>query len=131
MHDDPMAPKQRWYCEECNARYMTKFGVVCELLMGDGKLRYCSAQIPAQGIMDAKFMSVEGITGPVQTPKELYDKIATVSPLAHVSTIQQTQNKGYFKFVVETSMDGLPKMEWEQLFNLVDFKPIIPVKKEK
>ena len=81
--------------------------------------------------MDAKFMSIEGIVGAVQTPQELYDKIATVSPLACVSSIQQTQNKGYYKFVGATTMDGLPKMEWEQLYNLVDFKPIIPVKKEK
>jgi hypothetical protein len=131
LHDDPMATKQRWYCKECNARYATRFGVVCELQMGDGKLRYCQAELPPQGIMDAKFMSIEGIAGAVQTPQELYDKIATVSPLACVSTIQQTQNKGYYKFVGEMTMDGLPKMEWEQLYNLVDFKPIIPVKKEK
>ncbi len=131
LHDNPMATKQRWYCKECNARYMTRFGVVCELLMADGKLRYCQADLPPQGIMDAKFMSIEGIAGEVQTPQELYDKIATVSPLAHVSTIQQTQNKGYYKFVGETTMDGLPKLEWEQLYNLVDFKPVVVLKGKK
>ena len=131
LHDDPTATKQRWYCLECKARYMTRFGVVCELLMGDGKLRYCKAPIPPQGIMDAKFMSVESIMGPVQTPKELYDKIPIVTPLAHIGTIQQTSQKGHYKFVGDMKMADLPELDWEQLFNLVDIKPIIAAKKDK
>ena len=54
MHKDPMASKQRWYCEECDAKYKTKYGVVCELLMGDGNLRYCAAPIPCQVHVGAK-----------------------------------------------------------------------------
>jgi hypothetical protein len=130
LHDDPLATKQRWYCKECNARYMVRFGVVIELLMGDDKLRYMKAELPPQGIMDAKFMSVEGMSGHVQTPQELYDKIKTVSPLAHVNTIAPTKNEGHFKFVGDMKMETMPSMEWEQLFNLVDFKPVV-VKKEK
>jgi hypothetical protein len=131
LHDDPMATGQRWYCLECNAKYLTRFGVVIELLMGDDKLRYCQAELPPQGIMDAKFMSVEGMSGQVQTPQELYNKLKTVSPLAHVSTIAQTKNEGHYKFVGEMTMGSLPKMEWEQLFNLVDFKPVIAKKGKK
>ena len=128
--DDPMATKQRRYCLECKARYMTRFGVVCELLMGDGKLLYCKAPIPPQGIMDAKFMSVERIQGPVQTPKELYDKIPIVTPLAHIGTIKETSKKGHYKFE-GMKMAELPNLSWEQLFNLVEIQPIMPVKKEK
>jgi hypothetical protein len=131
LHDDPLATKQRWYCKECNAKYMVRFGVVIELLMGDDKLRYMQAELPPQGIMDAKFMTVEGMSGHVQTPQELYDKIKTVSPLAHVNTIAPTKNAGHFKFVGAVQMGSMPSMEWEQLFNLVDFKPVVAKKGKK
>ena len=123
IHEDPLAPKQRWYCEECHAKYKTRYGVVCELQMGDGNLRYCSAEIPAQGIMEAKFMSVEHIQGPVQTPEELYANIPIVTPLATVGTIKETGKSGHYKFV-GMKMAELPSMIWEQLFNLVKIQPI-------
>ncbi len=123
-----MAAKQRWYCMECNAKYNTKFGVVCELqLPNDGTLCYCAADIPSQGIMDAKFMSVEAIQGEVLTPEELYAKIPIVTPLATVCTIKETGNLGHYKFV-GMKMAELPSMVWGQPFNLVQ---ILPIKTEK
>ncbi len=130
LHEDPMATKQRWYCEECYARYVTKFGVVCELMMGDGNLRYCVAEIPPQGIMDAKFMSVELVMGAVATPEELFAKIPSVTPLATIATIKQTAKAGHYKFV-DKKLADMPSMEWNQLFNLLQLKPVSTVKGEQ
>ncbi len=71
------------------------------------------------------------MSGHVQTPQELYDKIKSVSPLAHVNTIAPTKNAGHFKFVGAVQMSSMPSMEWEQLFNLVDFKPVVAKKGKK
>ena len=73
--------------------------------------------------MDAKFMSVEHIQGPVQTPEELYANIPIVTPLATVCTIKETGKSGHYKFV-GMKMAELPSMVWEQLFNLVQIQPI-------
>jgi hypothetical protein len=124
VRDDPMATMQRWYCNECNARYRTSFGVVCELFLGDDKVRYCQAEIPPQGIMDVQFKTMGGFTGPALTPQEIIDKNATVALLPYDRVLQQTINKYHYKFVGEVSVDTLPTMEWFQLFNLVNCKPV-------
>jgi hypothetical protein len=109
---------------ECNAKYRTKFGGVCELALSqDGAFSYCAAAIPAQGIMDAKFMTVEATQGEVLTPEEFFNKIPIVKPLATACTIKETGKNGHYKFV-GMKMADLPIFEWEQLFNLVQIKPV-------
>ena len=34
LHDAPVSAKQRWYCNICNARYQTKYGVLIEIGRG-------------------------------------------------------------------------------------------------
>jgi hypothetical protein len=48
-----------------------------------------------------------------------------------VNTIAPTKNEGHFKFVGAVQMSSMPSMEWEQLFNLVDFKPVVAKKGKK
>ena len=31
LHEDPLAPKQRWYCGVCGTRYKTNFGLLIEI----------------------------------------------------------------------------------------------------
>ena len=45
LHDDVTATKQRWYCKECGAKYKTKYGVTCEIIMGE-KAFYALAELP-------------------------------------------------------------------------------------
>jgi hypothetical protein len=124
VSDDFLTTTKRLYCRECNARYRTSFGVVCELFLGDDKVRYCKAEIPPQGIMDVQFKTMGGFTGPALTPQEIIDKNATVALLPYDRVLQQTFNKFHYKFVGEVSVDTLPTMEWFQLFNLINCKPV-------
>ena len=68
-------------------------------------------------------MSVEAIQGESLTPEELYAKIPIVTPLATVCTIKKTGKSAHYKFV-GMKMAELPTLQWEQLFNLVQIKPI-------
>ena len=126
MIEDPLASKQRWYCKVCSARYQTRNGVVCELVYNKGKATeiamYAYAEFPAQGIMDAKLMKIEQSFSRCQSPQELYDSLPSLKPCGKNERLVESMDfPGHHKFV-GISLENLPKLDWFQLFNLVENK---------
>ncbi len=52
-HQDPLAPKQVWYCRVCGCSYKTTMGVMLEMRRGDQSF-YMKAAFPPDDIQDNK-----------------------------------------------------------------------------
>ena len=119
MIADPIANKQRWYCNVCGARYKTAYGVLVELIVkGNTKeALYCKADLPPEDMKDLKAMCVQSKLRHANTPQELLAALPTLSPQDRGTFFTETK-PGVFTFTTEVC-DSLPKMEWYQLYNLV------------
>ena len=116
LHADPAATKQRWYCW-CEAKYMTKFGVLCEIVSGD-KCLYCRAELPPHDLQDAKGMMIESKFKEANTPQELLDAIPKISPMERGSFFKPMPGKDGHYRADRTIFKSLPKLDWNQLYNL-------------
>ncbi len=101
--------------------YKTKCGVVVEMKMrsATGDYMYMWAVIPPQGIQDAKCMMVERqyALKPGIAAKELLAALPKCKPESE-TLIQESEVKDVYVFK-DVKLKGLPKFEWNQLFNLV------------
>jgi hypothetical protein len=112
LYPDPLAEKQRWYCLECEARYKTTFGVVCEMKLANApKPVYCYAGFPEQAMLDAKFSMVEqGFADRgIQTAQELFHAIPKLK-LLRDSQMHRETKPGAYKFV-SIEIGDLPVLE--------------------
>ena len=118
---DPLATKPRWYCS-CGTKYMCKFGVLTEMVDGPGnKAHYALADFPPQGMLDAKGMLVEQRFKNCSTPEELLAALPRAVPLDATAFLTKTGKRGEYQMRREM-IDGIPKLEWNQLFNLTKVK---------
>ena len=117
-HEDPLAPKQRWYCDTCTARYKTKFGVLCELVHGKSQIAaYALADIPPFDFKDVKTMTIQQRFGHIKTPQELYATIPKATPLDKGLFLAPTKIDGVFRFDV-TMFRSIAKFKWDLMYNL-------------
>eukprot|EP00969_Alexandrium_andersonii_P121186 5357750-Alexandrium_andersonii.AAC.1 len=53
LHADPLANKQRWYCNICGQGYKTTYGVICEFARGPNQdVLWCRATVPEDAFRD-------------------------------------------------------------------------------
>ena len=118
LHDDHMASPQRWYCS-CGARYRTKFGVVCEIVVGPNDVRYCRAECPDYDMKDIKFMTFEEQFGQRDmSPQELCDALPGFQPMNRGVFLQEIPtNPGHYHFDRNMFEDLGPMMEWHDIFH--------------
>ena len=122
LHADPLAEKQRWYCS-CSTRYRAGMGVLTEMVNGPGNsAHYALADFPPQGILDAKFMAIEEQFRQCSTPQELLDAIPRAVPLDSKAFLVPTGKRGEYQ-MNRAMIEGIPKLEWNQLFNLTKVAP--------
>ena len=115
--DQLEATGQRWYCKVCGAKYMTRFGVLCEIVTG-GKALYCRAELPPHDMQDAKCMMIEQRFHAAQTPQELLDSLPKVSPMERGYFFHEAPGlAGHYRCNSLIFLD-LPKLDWNQLYNL-------------
>ena len=85
FHTDPLANKQRWYCNVCGAKYMTRFGVLCEMSHKKSNIvGYCLAGHPPFEFKDVKTMAIQERVKDMKTPQELYKALPKASFLDRV-----------------------------------------------
>ena len=115
MFEDPIAEMQRWYCNICGTRYLTKYGVLIEIGRGNMAL-YCQGEIPPQCLYDARGMLLAMKYSMCKTPEALLDALPQIKPLGRGQFLTDVGG-GVYSFNKE-SFRGLPKFEWNQLYNL-------------
>jgi hypothetical protein len=119
LKNDPLATKQRWYCS-CGARYMTKYGVLVEIVGFSGGKRtamYARAEFPPQDMQDLKCLCVRQMLRPCITPEELMSSLPKLKIVATQELFNETK-EGHYKFNGQI-LDELPELEWYQLYNLI------------
>eukprot|EP00969_Alexandrium_andersonii_P278837 12323819-Alexandrium_andersonii.AAC.1 len=53
LHEDPLANKQRWYCNVCGQSFKVAYGVICEFAQGpDEPVLWCRATVPDDPFKD-------------------------------------------------------------------------------
>ena len=120
LHDDHMAPGQRWYCS-CGARYRPKFGVVCEIVIGPNDVRHCRAECPDDDYKDVKFMAIEEQFGQRDmSPQDLFDAIPEVQPTNRGGFLRKIPtNPGHYR-IDQSNFKGLgPMWQWDKLLALI------------
>jgi hypothetical protein len=116
LHDDPAHTGQRWYCKKCRAKYKTKYGLLCEIIV-DKKGFYCKAELPPMAMLDAKFMKIQEDYHQYDTPEALLAALPKVKPLAVDRLFMKTGIDGHYSFD-KGLLDELETLNWMQLFNL-------------
>lgn len=77
---DMLAKRQRFVCPVCRARYRTRFGVMCKLILKRTST-YTLADLPSSGLGDAKAMATQARCRNVRTGEELLAAIPRARPL--------------------------------------------------
>ena len=116
MHADPEAYKQRWYCNVCGAKYMTKFGVMLEFVIC-GTSYFMQAPFPVGGWQAVKNKCIETRFVGCKTPDALLKAMPTVHPTTSDWLIKTTKWGVYS--VVPGAMEDVPMMRWDQIFNVL------------
>ena len=124
-HEDPLATKQRWYCNCCGAMYKTRFGMVIEIEIR-GQFYYVKSAIPPDNLEDTRAIFLEQTLAPT-SPEDLLFKLKDVAP--HRSAIFRpiTRDDVYgggktkydpnaFKITGE-AYRKLQEFDWQQIMN--------------
>ena len=120
--ENPLETGKRYYSKVCTAKYMQKWGVLCEIGRPDLTL-YALADMPPQSLQDAKAMSVQRRFGHAKTPQELLSLLPSAHPLDRGAFLRPVPAQaGVFRFDVPM-FRSLDKFDWYQLYNLVDISP--------
>ena len=123
FYSDISSTGQRWYCQECNARYKTTFGVVVEIILpkveeatGEKFLvpHIFRADLPPDDIKDLKAMIVEKYHGSdAPTPEQLLERLPTVQPIKNGMFTEgitgHFQAKGF-------DWEAVPKLSWDVIY---------------
>ena len=118
LHTDPLANKQRWYCNTCGARYATKYGVLCEMANKNTNIvGYNLAEHPPFELKDVKTMAIQERFKDMKTPQELYQALPKATPLDRGVFLKPTEKDGVYRFDVPL-FRTIEKFEWDQLSNL-------------
>ena len=119
---DPLAAKPRWYCS-CGSRYMVRNGVLIEMVHGLGNsARYAFADFPLQGIPDVMSALVEERFRQCSVPHEPPLKSRRCHDTAF---LVPTGKRGEYQ-MRRDMIAGIPKLDWNQLYTLVEAQPRIP-----
>ena len=116
LHSMPHALKQRWYCR-CGAKYKTKYGVICEMRIGNQRM-YVKAEIPPADLQDAKCMKIQEDMAQFATPSELINALPTIKPMDKERLfIPVPGSDGHFTFDPDVDK-AIDTLNWSQLYNL-------------
>ncbi len=123
--EDPLASKQRWYCNSCGARYKTAWGMLIEILTADAVM-YVQADIPDMNVEDIRAMYLEDRLKPTD-PEDLYARIRDLAPVttnllrpmepSEQWNTEKPFNPRVYKFVSPDVFAQVPKFSWHQVFN--------------
>jgi hypothetical protein len=122
VHADPIADGQRWYCKVCGARYMTRFGVLIEIVQPHA-VSYMLADYPPDTIGDVRAMAMEREHDRASTPAELFAAVPNLVPASelHLELI----GSGIYSITSQAELLACGTFKWAQMFTLK------PTKKEQ
>jgi len=103
--------------------------------------RYCQAEFPYQGVIDAKAMMAEKVFEQAQSPEELFNLIPKVPPLGVGRVLEEWPNEnglfvaekqhpGHYHFTHTMTVRSLPRLDWDIIFSLVGPGAMESVKRE-
>ncbi len=115
MHQDPLATKQRWYCNTCHAKYKTSFGMVLEFII-QRRSYFLRIPFPPKGWSDIKKMAVER-KYKAKTPEELLLLLPDVHPTTN-EWMNATAEYGVYRFDPK-AFEQVPALVWDQLYTLM------------
>jgi hypothetical protein len=135
FHANPLVPKQRWYCNCCKARYMTRFGVLVETMLPPtpghphGSWVYLRATVPSGDEEDIKAMRIEEELDP-SSPQDLYDRSPLTMPwldggiLRAVDKSELAEGRdaflhATFKLLDPIAFKAVAQMPWKQIYSFV------------
>ena len=145
LHEDPLKPKQRWYCNCCHAGFKTKFGVVIEILLPptksapNGSWLYMRATVPDKDEEDIKAMRIEEELDP-DSPEDLYNRLPNTTPSLDGGMFRRAQmhemnpeRMAYmdstFKIIDVHFFVTLPKFPWKQVYTFADGEGLMKLSK--
>ena len=127
QHADILAPKQRWKCRCCGAKYFTKFGMVVEIRWVGGGASLSLAPCTDDDDKDMHAMILQDRFPDVKTPEELYDLIPTVVPQESAFLRKavpadfwggsEYQDHGVYKLEHFEVLASLPLWNWKDVPN--------------
>ena len=110
-HADILAPKQRWKCRCCGAKYATKFGMVVEMRLVSGGTMLTVADCCDHDDKDLHTLILQETYANVQTPEELYDRIPIVLPQEN-SLIRKAVPSDFWKGQEPTTFGVYKLLNW-------------------
>ena len=85
LHANPLQTKQRWYCNDCSAKYRTKYGVLVQVMLPpcdahpQGSTQWMRAEVPDRDHEDVRALHLEEVYDPA-SPEDLYNKVRKNAP---------------------------------------------------
>jgi hypothetical protein len=122
MHEDPIANGQRWYCKVCRAKYMTKFGVLIEVVQPHA-VSYMLADFPPNTLGDVRAMAMEREHEGAKSPAELFAAVPNLVPASKLHL--QEIDSGIYSITSQAELLACGTFQWAQMFTLQ------PTKKEQ
>lgn len=132
---------QRWWCNCCGARYMTRHGMMCEVYHPHTGTFWVRAKVPNLDHQDVRAMRIERdmagrdeIVDAAALFASLPDTLPSSVPVYMRAAIAADMRdgrspEGHWKLLNEEVLANIPWFEWDTLFNLFGLK--IPEKVEK
>jgi len=113
-HDgEAWKPGQKYYCLKCEAGFKTKWGVICEVIIGE-QVYYMRAEVPDEDTLDIQALRAEHKMGGAdcKTPKELFDMLPVINPRATVIMQEVNATTGQFTITDREFFQTLPMFKW-------------------
>ena len=137
LHDDPLAPGQRWYCDpkSCNTRYKAGWGQLVQVSKRDrktGKMidMYMRAECPPWDMEDVRAMwTVDNIAA--KTSEELYAKVKRIVPATSALIIPDPTLPGQMMLESVAAWEKVPEFSWWEIFGILGVPPPKGVKAPK
>jgi hypothetical protein len=119
---NPFSDGQRWHCKVCGARYMTKFGVIIEVVQPHGA-SYMLADFPPSTLDDVSAMAMVREVVGGNTPAELFAAARHLVPASKLHL--EEVGPGIYSITSQAELLACGTFQWEGMFTLR------PTKKEQ
>ena len=117
LKEDRLRTGQRWYCPRCKARYAPRMGLIMELCLKE-HVYYLSASFPDADMQDVKAMAVEQNIGTVDSALDVLACVIRAEPLNQEDVLKPLLNLPDSWQMDKACFESLPKLDWNQLYNL-------------
>jgi hypothetical protein len=136
LHENPLQPEQRWYCNCCTAKFRTAFGIVIEILLPpsksapNGTWLYMRSTVPDTDEEDIKAMRIEEEMDP-DSPEDLYNRLPNTTPSLEGGMFRRAEARemdprrmshltSTFKIIDVMNFATLPMFPWKQIYTFAN-----------